>query len=841
MTLLASAWCVAAFPTLSLYAQEAPPAAAQPQAASAMTNLINKLTARGVLSKQDSAELLAQAEADSADLRVEAAEAALAAAKADAAVARARAAAAQAVNAAKQAAGATVAANQLAARQVAAARILLGQSPVDSAPAPSPVAQEPIPSPVAPVAAAEPAPPPAAAVAPVEAAPPAPSAVVAAMPSPSAEIAPPPVAEAAPAPSAATEPMTAPQAVISPAEAPSAAAPSPADGSAPTASAIVGQTEGQVTSVASVLGGTDNSGAPAPSATAAESAAVVEQAPNAAPEAQAQPAPSPVGNNDQAAPTPVVRTATSAGDETGPPKQVAEVLPRDSARAAADAAGASDVSDDSVRVAYVPEVVKRQIREEVKDEVLADMRKDKSLGSNNPVPDWVTRFTLYGDIRIREEGIINHSTNDDTGAFPSFNAINTGSPYDPTGTVNPPFLDVDQNRERMRLRARLGAAIDMSDGFTAGIRLATGNDDNPVTENQTFGASGNAQGGDFSKYAVWIDRAYLKYQSSGDPSRAFTAWFGRFDNPFFSTSLIWANEIGFDGVAVKIPLKVHVGGQVSDSVKPFIVAGFFPVYNTDLNYATDNPAKFSSYDKWLEAAQIGADWKVGSDFAFKSAAAYYEYKNIEGQLSTPYTPVTSSDAGSTDDSRPSFAQNGNTYMELRDIVPNSLNDNGTIDQWQYYGLATPFRDVAFTQRIEYNHFEPFQISLTGEFVKNVAFNEQVIAAQAVNNLDSTGRFVGGNKGWITTLRFGDALLNEGGKWNLGLGYRSVESDAVVDGFNDADFGGVLTGTNLKGLTLDANIALTPSVSIGARWMSATAIAGPVYKNDLLQFDINGRF
>jgi hypothetical protein len=284
-----------------------------------------------------------------------------------------------------------------------------------------------------------------------------------------------------------------------------------------------------------------------------------------------------------------------------------------------------------------------------------------------------------------------------------------------------------------------------------------------------------------------------------------------------------------------------------DSVKPFIVAGLFPVFNTDLNFATDNAAKFPSYDKWLDAVQAGVAWNAGADFNFKAAAALYYYKNMEGQLSTPFTPLTSSDAGNTDASRPSFAQNGNTYMELRDIVPGPLNNNGTIDQFQYFGLATPFHEIAFTSRLDYNHFEPFQISLTGEFVENKAFNAQTIAALAVNNLGpapSSGGaapFIGGNKGWNVNLKIGDAVLQQGGDWSLGLGYRYLESDAVVDAFTDSDFGGDLAGTNLKGFTVAGSLALAPGIILETQWMSASAIAGPTYKNDHLLFDINAKF
>jgi hypothetical protein len=530
-------------------------------------------------------------------------------------------------------------------------------------------------------------------------------------------------------------------------------------------------------------------------------------------------------------------------EDNAAPTSVSETPP---ATAATGPGGAAvDGDDDSVRVPYVPEVVKNELREEVKDDVLAEARKE-NWGGSHPFPDWVSKFTLYGDVRVRYEFLYNHKTNDDSGnAFPSFNAINTSTPFDLAGSVPEPQYNVDEDRERMRIRARLGADVDLQDGFTTGLRFATGNDNQPVSENQTLGASGSGQGGDFSKYDLWLDRAFIKYQTGGDPTTDISATVGRFDNPFFSTSLIWANDLSFDGAVASVPLQVHWDGQANDSVKPFLIAGVFPVFNTDLNFATDNAAKFPSYDKWLDAVQAGVDWKA-DDFDFKAAAAYYYFKNMQGQLSTPFTPLNSSDAGNTDDSRPSFAQNGNTYMEIRDIVPGPLNDNGTIDQFQYFGLASQFHEFATTARIAYNHFEPFQVSLTGEFVENVAFNPQSVAAVAINNLgpantSGAAPFIGGNKGWITTLKLGDALIQGAGDWNFSVGYRYLQSDAVVDGFTDADFGGDLLGTNLEGYTLDGSLGLGHGVWFETKFYAASAIAGPSYKNDYLQLDLNTKF
>jgi hypothetical protein len=110
---------------------------------------------------------------------------------------------------------------------------------------------------------------------------------------------------------------------------------------------------------------------------------------------------------------------------------------------------------------------------------------------------------------------------------------------------------------------------------------------------------------------------------------------------------------------------------------------------------------------------------------------------------------------------------------------------------------------------------------------------------AVNNRGPSGQFEGGDTAWYLNLRVGKPAMEKKGDWLAHIGYQHVESDAVVDGFNDQNFGG--GGTNLKGYTIGAALALSPRVQMGLRFMSASQIAGPQYKSDILQFDISARF
>ncbi|MCU0748184.1 MAG: putative porin [Akkermansiaceae bacterium] len=509
---------------------------------------------------------------------------------------------------------------------------------------------------------------------------------------------------------------------------------------------------------------------------------------------------------------------------------------------AATAAAQKDISalppepapEDEVRIAYIPDVVRNQMRDQIQQELMAQAREEK--WSEKEYPEWTSRLKPFGDFRLRSENTFFPDGNDNTGAFPNFQAINTGAPYDTSGTQFSPQLNVDQDRHRARIRARFGTEFMLGDGFNGGIRLATGSDNSPTTTNQSLGGSG----GNFSRYAIWLDRAFVSYDAGPGDGEELLLLLGRFDNPFLSSEVMWDNDVGFDGLALRGKVRVH------DKVSTTFAAGYFPVYNTDFNFSSNQPSKFESTDKWLMGAQIGVEWKPTDDLTARFGIAYYDFDGVEGKLSSPYIPLAPNDAGDTDTTRPSFAQRGNTYRELRNIDNSTAaNDFGNKFQYQYYGLATPFENLTITSKVDYDGLDPFRVSFIGEFIKNVAFDSADIDAIAVNNRGPSagagklGNFEGGDTAWFTSVVMGDPALEKMWDWQAGLGYRYVESDAVMDAFTDSNFGG--GGTNVQGFTLGANIAITRAARWGVRWMSADEIAGPALSSDILQIDFNAKF
>lgn len=510
----------------------------------------------------------------------------------------------------------------------------------------------------------------------------------------------------------------------------------------------------------------------------------------------------------------------------------------DEAAKAANAATAAATPPGTRHVSYVPEVVKRQLREEIKREVM-DRAHKENWASPGKYPEWAQRIRFSGDLRARYQGSFFPAGNDQIDAY-NFNSINTGSPYD-VALVNQtpaPTYNTSQDRHQARLRARLGMDADLFNGFSAGMRIATGENGSPVSTNQTLGASG----GNFSKYALWLDRAYLKYQAWNNDVAVSV---GRFDNPFWSpTDLAWHRDLGFDGIAAQAKY------EIAKDVTPFVVAGAFPIYNTDFNVGTSfdastgDLAKFASRDKWMFGGQVGVAARFAPESSFRFAVAYYDFYNVQGQ-SGACSVISSSDTCAVDLSRPSFAQKGNTYRELREIIPEAGNNFGTSPLYQYFGLVSQYRPVVASAQLDLGDFHPVHIVLDAEYVWNSALDRGLMNAFAINNrgpdvaTNVAGPYNGGNQGWLGRVTVGDKIIKHRWDWNVHAGYKYLESDATLDAFVDSDFG--LGGTNLKGYFVGGNVGLSDNVWASLRWMSANNISGVPYAVDVLQVDVNAKF
>ncbi|WP_423205595.1 putative porin [Pseudomonas kribbensis] len=480
-----------------------------------------------------------------------------------------------------------------------------------------------------------------------------------------------------------------------------------------------------------------------------------------------------------------------------------------------------------VRVQYVPAAVRDQIRDQVKAEVMATA-KQENWAAPNTFPDWASRISFDGDIRLRDESRYYSGSN--SNEIVDFARLNNNGPYDVnpnSSTALPPLLNTREDRTNLfRLRARLGMKAEISPEWTAGIRIGTGSDNNPVSTTQSLG-------GGFAKKDIWLDQGYLSWK----PSDELTLTGGRFGNPFMSTDMLYSNDLNFDGVAAIFDHKLNRDWGVFGTV------GAFPVDYTSDTTTSNGFDKEESDNKWLYGAQVGAKWAINSNNRLKGALAYYRFEDIQGQRSSPCEPWAGAPGCDSDGTRAAFMQKGNSVFLLRDITPNPLNPS-TTPQPQFVGLASEFNLLDLNLVWDADLPADFKLRSQGNYIHNLGYDEgdmrKRAAGQLVNNLDSSGNIESGANAWMVQFTLGNALdLKKQGDWNLFAGYKYIQPDALPDGFNDSSFH--LGGTNAKGYILGGNYGLAKNVYATGRWMSTEAVYGAPFDIDVLQLEINTRF
>jgi len=494
----------------------------------------------------------------------------------------------------------------------------------------------------------------------------------------------------------------------------------------------------------------------------------------------------------------------------------------------AGTANAVPAAPGQVRVTYVPQVVRNQIKDELRQEVVAQA-KSEHWATPGALPEWLDRIAWSGDMRVRDE----FHYYDKGNAYPvvDFAKLNRTGPYDLNGANPPPLLNTRENRTNsLRIRARLGVNVDLGENVSAGIRIGTGDDNNPVSLTQTLG-------GGLVKKDLWLDQAWLAWK----PTPWAQVIGGRMPNPFMSTDLVYSNDLNFDGIVGKFNV------PVTDGIGAFANVGMFPIeYQAD-DFPSQQGIKNASRDKWMTGAQIGGRWKFNEDTEWNLALAYYRFDHMRGELSSPcsiYLGVTFCD---TDATRSAYMQKGNSLFLIRDIVPDP-NSPSSYAQPQYVGLVYDYHVADANTRLDMKLADT-PLRLEADYIRNMAyhrrdaFRSDVGINRLVNNFGagdfSENTYKSGPVGWMVRATLGDPIPQAAGDWNVAFAYKYLQPDATPDGLTDADFH--LGGTNTKGFFLGGSYGISPYAWLSARYFNAKEVFGPPLSIDVLQLEMNARF
>jgi Putative porin len=480
-------------------------------------------------------------------------------------------------------------------------------------------------------------------------------------------------------------------------------------------------------------------------------------------------------------------------------------------------AAAAEMGKDGkrvVRVPYVPESVKTEMRDQIKQEVLTQARNER-WGEPGAMPSWLQRFKFEGDMRLRYDmtQLGGGNTPPSEGNYLTANNLTRAADWLPTavGGIVPGNTTEDFNR--LRLRARLGITANVAPGVTGGLRLSTGNTSDRTSTNQTLG-----QG--FNKYTLVLDQAYMTFKPMDD---MLTLRGGRLPNPFFSTDLVWADDLGFEGVAGTFKSKPF-RTEFFRNGSGFVTAGWFPLTESRSG---------ATQSRSLIGVQGGLEMTLGrSDNRLKFGAAIYDYRNMEGMPETLARQQSASDYGTRTEYGAGLRQRGNTLFRT----------SYETDTTHRFGLASSFRELALTASLDLVDVLPQRVLLTGEFVKNLGFDRAEILSRTGVQLTD-----GKDYGFLAKVQVGEPVIAKRGQWNASLAYRYLGSDAVLDAFTSSDYG--LGGTNNKGFMVGVNYGLYDNTWLSVRWLSSNLIDSMAPDSavstklgvDALWFELNFRF
>ena len=478
-------------------------------------------------------------------------------------------------------------------------------------------------------------------------------------------------------------------------------------------------------------------------------------------------------------------------------------------QAAADAAKNAEAAkeeENAVRVPYVPQILKDEISKEVADQVKPQVvqsvvaeAKTERWGIPAALPDWLAHVHPFGDVTFRGQADM-YARDNTLNAILDFNGINAAGGI---GKDALPFLNTTENRDRFRLRARLGLDAELTPHLSSEIRLSSGSLTDPGSESQTQGTYGQ-------RYTVGIDRAYIRYNSSvADTLSALSLEGGRFENPWFTpTELVYARDLQFEGVAGTARLGLGNGG--SDKSQLFLTLGAVPVLEV--------PTEISE-SKWLLGGQLGTNlrWADGGQ-RLQVAASYFDFQHVTGIRNAPFSTLTSSTA-------PAFIRYGNSVFDI--------SNNPTDPTVNLFALAAHFRLIDLAASYELA-FSRYSLAVTGEAVRNIGYHLADIQALTQQPIASPQ-----DRGYVGEISFGDPTVAAFGQWRGRIGYRYVQSDAVIDAWTDADFHEA--GTNAAGYYLWAYVGVARNTWFRIRYLSGNEITGPRYGVDILQLDLNTRF
>lgn len=388
-------------------------------------------------------------------------------------------------------------------------------------------------------------------------------------------------------------------------------------------------------------------------------------------------------------------------------------------------------------------------------------------------------ISISGDIRLREE--------------PFFNG--------------PPNGSVD--RARASVRARLNFLADLGQQFQAGVSLASGDVNNPISTSQTLGVF-------YTRTALALDQAFITYKPGEFKPLTLTA--GKFRYPWYNTELTWDKDLNPEGAAETFAFPL----ENIPVLKRIAIVGIQSPFAENAN---NSPTTKNIIQSMMYGAQLQTAWQLASRLRLSAYTGYFDFQNAEmialaiarASSKNPTTPWSGalplSSGGSTDQNSITTTSSTNIVTINGKAYPTGVTNITNAQFGSKFGL---FDTIA---RLDWDTGNTkYPVTFLGDYVQNTracanvsniqhppANNPSLVFVQTTNFPCKSDQ----RRGYWLEGRVG--RLIEKHDWQMGYTRIFIEREAVLSNFNYSE---MYQGTNVSEHRFDAFYMFQKSVQLG---------------------------
>jgi hypothetical protein len=432
-------------------------------------------------------------------------------------------------------------------------------------------------------------------------------------------------------------------------------------------------------------------------------------------------------------------------------------------------AGASVTAAYASEEALLDALVKKGVLKQADaQKIKAESAHSGSAGNSKiKLNESVKELSIYGDLRLRWQ----HAQ----------------------ATVQPALPDNSFQNQSNRFRLLIGGNFKLTDGLSAGVELST---QSAANQRYTTLSDGGMD------YALRLSKAFIGW----NPSKEFSVTAGRQSIPFYSTEMVWDNDVRLDGVTEKIDLGALLG--LGDGLHLHLISGQF-VGGDNLSF---NANADQNRDAWLFQSQLKAVADLGG--AKLTIAPGFQWSS-----SKQSSALTSDTQGLGNLNGYADGTNANLPPALANV--NSISSQGYLNDLRV--ILAP-GDISFDLA-----------GTKAKFLWDFAYNFGAGTTGTTNRLTQNISATQDRMAWLLGIQVGENKNK--GDFSVFGNYREIGAGALNTFYSDSDFALGQCG-NQRGFKVGAKYSLTKNATLTAAYTASSNIDADVQAPVVTQSNLN---